>query len=137
MQDLFEFENDGIRRHNAAENQRYYYSNNFSQMESFKGDYEVSGNTLVANNSSDNFIRVKEGLFERVGQTNGVYVYGKQQIIENPNFNNYEYKLESPNVNMEVAREMVKPSVFSGSKSVKSYSKQEEDSLNQQHNECK
>lgn len=137
MQDLFEFENDGIRRHNAAENQRYYYSNNFSQMESFKGDYEVSGNTLVANNSSDNFIRVKEGLFERVGQINGVYVYGKQQIIENPNFNNYEYKLESPNVNMEVAREMVKPSVFSGSKSVKSYSKQEEDSLNQQHNECK
>lgn len=137
MQDLFEFENDGVRRHNAAENQRYYYSNNFSQMESFKGDYEVSGNTLVANNSSDNFIRVKEGLFERVGQTNGVYVYGKQQIIENPNFNNYEYKLESPNVDMEVAREMVKPSVFSGSKSVKSYSKQEEDSLNQQHNECK
>lgn len=137
MQDLFEFENDGIRRHNAAENQRYYYSNNFSQMESFKGDYEVSGNTLVANNSSDNFIRVKEGLFERVGQTNGVYVYGKQQIIENPNFNNYEYKLESPNVDMEVAREMVKPSVFSGSKSVKSYSKQEEDSLNQQHNECR
>lgn len=137
MQGLFEFENDGVRRHNAAENQRYYYSNNFSQMESFKGDYEVSGNTLVANNSSDNFIRVKEGLFERVGQTNGVYVYGKQQIIENPNFNNYEYKLESPNVNMEVAREMVKPSVFSGSKSVKSYSKQEEDSLNQQHNECK
>lgn len=136
MQDLFEFENDGVRRHNAAENQRYYYSNNFSQMESFKGDYEVSGNTLVANNSSDNFIRVKEGLFERVGQTNGVYVYGKQQIIENPNFNNYEYKLESPNVDMEVAREMVKPSVFSGSKSVKSYSKQEEDSLNQQHNEC-
>lgn len=137
MQGLFEFENDGVRRHNAAENQRYYYSNNFSQMESFKGDYEVSGNTLVANNSSDNFIRVKEGLFERVGQTNGVYVYGKQQIIENPNFNNYEYKLESPNVDMEVAREMVKPSVFSGSKSVKSYSKQEEDSLNQQHNECK
>lgn len=137
MQDLFEFENDGVRRHNAAENQRYYYSNNFSQMESFKGDYEVSGNTLVANNSSDNFIRVKEGLFERVGQTNGVYVYGKQQIIENPNFNNYEYKLESPNVDIEVAREMVKPSVFSGSKSVKSYSKQEEDSLNQQHNECK
>lgn len=137
MQDLFEFENDGVRRHNAAENQRYYYSNNFSQMESFKGDYEVSDNTLVANNSSDNFIRVKEGLFERVGQTNGVYVYGKQQIIENPNFNNYEYKLESPNVDMEVAREMVKPSVFSGSKSVKSYSKQEEDSLNQQHNECK
>lgn len=136
MQDLFEFENDDIRRHNAAENQRYYYSNNFSQMESFKGNYEVSGNTLVANNSSDNFIRVKEGLFERVGQTNGVYVYGKQQIIENPNFNNYEYKLESPNVDMEVAREMVKPSVFSGSKSVKSYSKQEEDSLNQQHNEC-
>ena len=127
MQGLFEFENDGVRRHNAAENQRYYYSNNFSQMESFKGDYEVSGNTLVANNSSDNFIRVKEGLFERVGQTNGVYVYGKQQIIENPNFNNYEYKLESPNVDMEVAREMVKPSVFSGSKSVKSYSKQEED----------
>jgi len=137
MQDLFEFENDGVRRHNAAENQRYYYSNNFSQMESFKGDYEVSGNTLVANNSSDNFIRVKEGLFERIGQTNGVYVYGKQQIIENPNFNNYEYKLESPNVDMEVAREMVKPSVFSGSKSVKSYSKQEEDSLNQQHNECR
>lgn len=137
MQNLFEFENDGVRRHNAAENQRYYYSNNFSQMESFKGDYEVSGDTLVANNSSDNFIRVKEGLFEKVGQVSGVYVYGKQQIIENPNFNNYEYKLESPNVDMEVAREMVKPSVFSGSKSVKSYSKQEEDSLNQQHNECR
>ena len=137
MQELFEFENDGIRRHNAVENQRYYYSNNFSQMERFKGDYEVSDNVMVANNTTDRFLRVKEGFFEKVGQVDGVSVYGRQQVVENPNFNNYEYKLEIPKVDMTVAKEMVKPSVFSGSKAMKFYNKQEEHSLQEQHNACK
>ena len=137
MQELFEFENDGVRRHNAVENQRYYYSNNFSQMERFKGDYEVSDNVMVANNTTDRFLRVKEGFVEKVGQVDGVSVYGRQQVVENPNFNNYEYKLEIPKVDMMVAKEMVKPSVFSGSKAMKFYNKQEEHSLQEQHNACK
>nr|DAF21599.1 MAG TPA: Large polyvalent protein associated domain 23 [Caudoviricetes sp.] len=136
MQDLFEYENDGIRNNSAVEFERFYNSNNFSQMKSFKGDYRVDGDILVANNVSDNFIRVAEGLFEKVGQIEGNSVYGRQTIIENPNVNNYEYKLQHPNIDFEIARSMVLKTNAVESKSIKSYDRQEETILKQEYNEC-
>lgn len=136
MQDLFEYENDGIRNNSAVEFERFYNSNNFSQMKSFKGDYRVDGDILVANNVSDNFIRVAEGLFEKVGQIEGNSVYGRQTVIENPNVNNYEYKLQHPNIDFEIARNMVLKTNAVESKSIKSYDKQEEVILKQEYNEC-
>ena len=136
MQDLFEYENDGIRNNSAVEFERFYNSNNFSQMKSFKGDYRVDGDILVANNVSDNFIRVAEGLFEKVGQIEGNSVYGRQTVIENPNVNNYEYKLQHPNIDFEIARSMVLKTNAVESKSIKSYDKQEETILKQEYNEC-
>lgn len=136
MQDLFEYENDGIRNNLAVEFERFYNSNNFSQMKSFKGDYRVDGDILVANNVSDNFIRVAEGLFEKVGQIEGNSVYGRQTVIENPNVNNYEYKLQHPNIDFEIARSMVLKTNAVESKSIKSYDRQEETILKQEYNEC-
>ena len=132
MQDLFEYEEDIDNNNSMIELERYYYSNNFSQMKSFKGDYRVNGDILVANNVSDNFIRVKEGLFEKMGDMNGNSVYARQTIMENPNLNNYEYSLQRPSVDMELARGMVIKTSPKSTNVIKLYSK----IINQQYNEC-
>lgn len=136
MQDLFEYEEDIDNNNSMIELERYYYSNNFSQMKSFKGDYRVNGDILVANNVSDNFIRVKEGLFEKMGDMNGNSVYARQTIMENPNLNNYEYSLQRPSVDMELARGMVIKTSPKSTNVIKLYSKEEAKIINQQYNEC-
>lgn len=136
MQDLFEYEEDIVNNNSMIELERYYYSNNFSQMKSFKGDYRVNGDILVANNIADNFIRVKEGLFEKMGDVDGNSVYVRQTIMENPNLNNYEYPLQRPSVDMELARGMVIKTSPKPTNVVKLYSKEEAKAINQQHNEC-
>ena len=136
MQDLFEYEEDIDNNNSMIELERYYYSNNFSQMKSFKGDYRVNGDILVANNVSDNFIRVKEGLFEKMGDMNGNSVYARQTIMENPNLNNYEYSLQRPSVDIELARGMVIKTSPKSTNVIKLYSKEEAKIINQQYNEC-
>ena len=136
MQDLFEYEEDIDNNNSMIELERYYYSNNFSQMKSFKGDYRVNGDILVANNVSDNFIRVKEGLFEKMGDMNGNSVYARQTIMENPNLNNYEYSLQRPSVDMELARGMVIKTSPKSTNVIKLYFKEEAKIINQQYNEC-
>ena len=136
MQGLFEYEEDIDNNNSMIELERYYYSNNFSQMKSFKGDYRINGDILVANNVSDNFIRVKEGLFEKMGDMNGNSVYAKQTIMENPNLNNYEYPLQRPSIDMESARGMVIKTSPKSTNVIKLYSKEEAKTINQQYNEC-
>ena len=136
MQGLFEYEEDIDNNNSMIELERYYYSNNFSQMKSFKGDYRVNGDIIVANNTSDNFIRVKEGLFEKVGDMNGNSVYARQTIMENPNLNNYDYPLQRPSVDMELVRAMVIKTSPKPTNVVKLYSKEEAKAINQQYNEC-
>lgn len=136
MQDLFEYEEDVNNNNSMIELERYYYSNNFSQMKSFKGDYRINGDILVANNISDNFIRVKEGLFEKMGDMNGNSVYARQTIMENPNLNNYEYPLQRPSIDMELARGMVIKTSPKPTNVIKLYSKEEAKTINQQYNEC-
>ena len=136
MQDLFEYEEDIDNNNSMIELERYYYSNNFSQMKSFKGDYRVNGDIIVANNTSDNFIRVKEGLFEKMGDMNGNSVYARQTIMENPNLNNYEYPLQRPSIDMELARGMVIKTSPKSTNVIKLYSKEEAKTINQQYNEC-
>lgn len=136
MQDLFEYEEDIDNNNSMIELERYYYSNNFSQMKSFKGDYRVNGDIIVANNTSDNFIRVKEGLFEKVGDMDGNSVYARQTIMENPNLNNYDYPLQRPSVDMELVRAMVIKTSPKPTNVVKLYSKEEAKAINQQYNEC-
>ena len=136
MQDLFEYEEDIDNNNSMIELERYYYSNNFSQMKSFKGDYRINGDILVANNVSDNFIRVKEGLFEKMGDMNGNSVYARQTIVENPNLNNYEYPLQRPSIDMELARGMVIKTSPKPTNVIKLYSKEEAKTINQQYNEC-
>lgn len=136
MQGLFEYEEDIDNNNSMIELERYYYSNNFSQMKSFKGDYRVNGDIIVANNTSDNFIRVKEGLFEKVGDMDGNSVYARQTIMENPNLNNYDYPLQRPSVDMELVRAMVIKTSPKPTNVVKLYSKEEAKAINQQYNEC-
>lgn len=136
MQDLFEYEEDIDNNNSMIELERYYYSNNFSQMKSFKGDYRVNGDIIVANNTSDNFIRVKEGLFEKMGDMNGNSVYARQTIMENPNLNNYEYPLQRPSIDMELVRGMVIKTSPKSTNVIKLYSKEEAKTINQQYNEC-
>ena len=136
MQGLFEYEEDIDNNNSMIELERYYYSNNFSQMKSFKGDYRVNGDIIVANNTSDNFIRVKEGLFEKVGDMDGNSVYARQTIMENPNLNNYDYPLQHPSVDMELVRAMVIKTSPKPTNVVKLYSKEEAKAINQQYNEC-
>lgn len=136
MQELFEYEEDIDNNNSMIELERYYYSNNFSQMKSFKGDYRVNGDIIVANNTSDNFIRVKEGLFEKVGDMDGNSVYARQTIMENPNLNNYDYPLQRPSVDMELVRAMVIKTSPKPTNVVKLYSKEEAKAINQQYNEC-
>lgn len=136
MQGLFEYEEDIDNNNSMIELERYYYSNNFSQMKSFKGDYRVNGDIIVANNTSDNFIRVKEGLFEKVGDMDGNSVYARQTIMENPNLNNYDYPLQRPSVDMELVRAMVIKTSPKPTNVVKLYFKEEAKAINQQYNEC-
>lgn len=137
MKDLFEYEEDVDRGNSKVDFERYYYSNNFSQMKSFKGDYRVDGDILVANNTSENFIRVKEGLFEKVSDLEGNSVYGRQTVIEDSRFNNFEYELKRPKIDLDLAKTMIVQTDFKPVKMNNLFKKGEKEAVFKELNGCK
>lgn len=66
---------------------RNFYSNNPMELPLFRGGYSVVGDILFASDSTNDFIRVSEGVFEKREADNSDYFYTKIDVVSHPYFN--------------------------------------------------
>lgn len=73
---------------------RNYYANNISKLKELDNPYQMFGTTIISNNISDNFIKVKGELYEKIN--NGIY-----ELVKDIDYRYKNYNLKKPKVSLE------------------------------------
>ena len=102
---------------------RTLYSNNPNLLVKSLIDYSmVADNVMVTTNSTDNFVRTNDGLFELNDVVRGVSLYSKLEVNENVEYTDFTSKIKSEKVDASRYLTEFKDSKSNFVKSVSSYS---------------
>lgn len=116
---------------------RKVLSNNSTILPLFKGEYNVSNDELLIKNTSDNFVRINKGVYEKVGTVNNTTVYTALPKYGNNGFSNYSKTVGRPK-KIDISKYRSKTISDAGStvKSTSLYSKKDLENINKKIDEC-